>query len=96
MLKKKADKCNLKFGTERVKLWALKEFRIGTQKRVRISHGKRVIGVRTIEVRFFIIWKYGVRVRISHGKRVIGVRTIEVRLCIIWKYGGIHYIHLLM
>ena len=26
---------------------------IGTQKRVRISHGKRVIGVRAIEVRLY-------------------------------------------
>ena len=26
---------------------------VGTQKRVRISHGKRAIGVRAIEVRLF-------------------------------------------
>ena len=28
---------------------------VGTQKRVRISHGKRAIGVRAIEVRLYIM-----------------------------------------
>ena len=28
---------------------------VGTQKRVRISHGKRAIGVRAIEVRLYVV-----------------------------------------
>ena len=35
---------------------------VGTQKRVRISHGKRVIGVRAIEVRLY----YAVIRRVSN------------------------------
>ena len=33
------------------------EFRIGTQKRVRISHGKWAIGVRAIEVRLYFTFR---------------------------------------
>ena len=35
-------------------IFALLEKFLGTQKRVRISHGKRAIGVRAIEVRLYI------------------------------------------
>ena len=34
-----------------------RKYFIGTQNRVRISHGKRAIGVRAVEVRLFCVFK---------------------------------------
>ena len=34
--------------------WSFRENFVGTHKRVRISHGKQAIGVRTIEVRLYV------------------------------------------
>ena len=42
---------------------------VGTQKRVRISHGKRAIGVRAIEVQLYIICIKSVRSKLKHMKQ---------------------------
>ena len=46
---------NIKFHDKKIILeyffWSYRKDCVGTQKRIRISHGKRAIGVRAIEVR---------------------------------------------
>ena len=45
---------------------------LGTQKRVRICHGKRAIGVRVTEVLLYIILKYGEAfLRRLHGTNIL-------------------------
>ena len=48
--------------------WAVRRISVGTQKRVRIIHGKRAIGVRVIEVLLYIIslWSF---VDVAEDKR---------------------------
>ena len=48
---------------------------VGTRKRVRISHGKRVIGVRAIEVRLYLYWLRGMNTTLSDLPCILYIAT---------------------
>ena len=59
----------------------------GTQKRVRINHGKRAIGVRAIKFRLYLIWNPEMPLIQDHAQAGIMVQ------CDIWSGSVDVYIH---